>query len=251
MGMAPSDVLLNKLVRHSELASSDLSRVRDLTCTVRRLASNEDCMKQADCPRASTIVVEGILARYHVLESGRRQYISLHLPGEWPDAQSLFLGQMDHSLCAIGPTVICTILHEELTSLFRDRPAVAFAVWRETLIDGSILREAIVNNSCRAPLARLAHWFCEIYFRAEQLDLVQHGMISLALSQAQIGEMLGMSLVSVNRTLKQLRRFAAAEFRDGVLTVKDWMKLSSIGEFDAAYLHRSLFPRRQSVEPGR
>lgn len=236
--MNPSDVILRKLAQHSKLSMSDLVPVRHLTCAIRRLAAGEDFVKQGDPPRASSVVIEGILARYRVLESGHRQYFSIHFPGDWPDAQGLFLEQMDHSVCAVGAAVVCAIPHEELISLFRDKPAVAFAVWRETLIDASMFRETITNNSSRKPLARLAHWFCEMYYRAKQVDLVRgDDTILLPLNQAQIGEMLGMSLVSVNRTLKQIRRSAAADFKAGRLIVKNWKRLSSIGDFDPAYLH--------------
>ena len=42
---------------------------------------------------------------------------------------------------------------------------------------------------------------------------------------------------SGNRTLQALRRTGATEFRNGVLTVRDWKRLTQIGEFDFAYLH--------------
>jgi CRP-like cAMP-binding protein len=237
--MAPSDVLIRKLTRHSPLAVDDLARVAGLTCVVRELLPNEDFIQQGDRPRASAIVIEGLLARYHMLESGKRQYLSLHLPGDWPDAQGLFLEEMDHSVCAIGRAVVCAIPHEELTALFRERPTIAFAVWRETLIDAAIFREAITNNSSRDPVARLAHLFCEIYFRAKQIGLIKTGALPFPLNQTQIGEMLGMALVSVNRNLKQLRKYLAADLKGGQLIVHDWEKLASIGEFDPAYLHQS------------
>jgi CRP-like cAMP-binding protein len=242
--MAPSDVLIKKLIQHSHLAAADLARVRRLTCALRELSSNEDFIHQGDLPRVSAIVVEGMLARYHTLESGRRQYLSLHLPGDWPDAQGLFLEQMDHSVCAIGRAVVCAISHEELIALFRERPSIAFAVWRETLIDASIFREAITNNSSRDPVARLAHLFCEMYFRAKQIGLVTDGVLSLPLNQTQIGEMLGMALVSVNRNLKRLRKYAVADFKAGKLIVSDWKKLSSIGDFDPTYLHQVVQAKR-------
>lgn len=238
--MPPHDILLKKLNQHSRLSRDDEVEVRNLTCTVRELSPNEDFIHQGDFPRSSAIVVEGILARYHTLKSGYRQYLSLHLPGDWPDAQGLFLDRMDHSVCAIGRTVVCAISHENLITLFRRRPTISFSVWRETLIDASIFREAITNNSGRDAVTRLAHFFCEIYLRAKTVGLVKNGAVALPLNQTQLGEMLGMSLVSVNRNLSILRKSSAVEFKTGVLTVNDWRKLSSMGEFDPSYLHQKV-----------
>jgi hypothetical protein len=41
----------------------------------------------------------------------------------------------------------------------------------------------------------------------------------------------------VNRTLQQLRASRAMEFHNGELIVKNWQRLSEIGEFDPHYLH--------------
>ena len=61
--MTPSDVLIKKLTQHSNLAPADVSKVRHLTCMVRELSSNEDFIHQGALPRASAIVVKGMLAR--------------------------------------------------------------------------------------------------------------------------------------------------------------------------------------------
>lgn len=215
--MILDNVFIHKLAQHSQLDPGVVSALRSLTLSVRNLLPNEDFIRQGDRPRSCAIVVEGMLARYHVLESGHRQYLSLHLPGEWPDAQGLFLERMHHSICAIGSAVVCAIPHDELVKVFRNRPTTAFAVRRETLIDASVFREAITNNSSRGPVARLAHLFCEVYFKAKRIGLIREGIGSLPLNQAQIGEMLGMSLITVNRSLQRLRRSSAADFKAGKL----------------------------------
>ena len=125
-----------------------------------------------------------------LLQSGGRQYLSVHLPGDWPDAQSLFLEQMDHSVCAAGAAVLCTIPHVELIRAFRMRPAIGFAVWRETLLDAAIFREAITNNSRRSGISRLAHFFCEFLFRSERSGVAQDGSCTLPFNQTQLGELL-------------------------------------------------------------
>jgi CRP-like cAMP-binding protein len=143
---------------------------------------------------------------------------------------------MDHSVCAIDQVRIATIPHKDLIALFTMRPAVGFAVWRETLIDAAIFREAITNNSGRTALARLAHLLCEQYYRARVAGLAKPGACSLPLSQGQIGQALGISVVTANRTMQELRRTRCVELRDGVLQVRDWRRLRQVGEFDPAYL---------------
>jgi len=243
-GILPSDILLKKLRLHSLLEDDDLEVVRKLPYQAQELADGQDFVRQGDRATTSAVVLRGVLARYHTLASGDRQYLSIHIAGDWPDAQGLFLERMDHSVCAMGDAAVCVIPHEELVRLFRVRPTIGFAIWRETLIDAAIFRAAITNNSARRPLARLAHFFCEIYARTRSIGLTANGDCPLPFSQTQLGELLGMSLISVNRHLQVLRERHACEFRSGRLTVLDFGKLSATGGFDALYLHRVVQPLR-------
>jgi CRP-like cAMP-binding protein len=154
--MAPSDVLLRKLKVHSHFDRADVAAIRRLRCEIRELTTGEDFIRQGDKPVAAAIVLEGIVARYHTLQSGDRQYLSLHYPGDWPDAQALFLTHMDHSVCAINRALVCCISHEQLMKTFGERPTIGFAVWRETLIDAAIFRESITNNSSRHGRLRIS-----------------------------------------------------------------------------------------------
>jgi CRP-like cAMP-binding protein len=231
------DIITAKLCRHSPLDEQDIAVLRTLPVQSRKLRSGEDFIRQGDKPKVSALVISGMVARYHVLRGGRRQYLSFHMAGDLPDAQTLFIERMDHAVCAIGPASIALIPHAKICSMFELRPQVGFAIWRETLIDAAIFREAITNNSSRPALARLAHLFCELYYRARVAGLAKPGSCHLPFHQGQIGEALAMSIVTVNRTMQELRRTGAMEFRNGVLTVFDWKKLAEAGEFDANYLN--------------
>jgi len=181
-----------------------------------------------------------MLARYHTMSDGKRQYISLHISGDWADAQGLFLDHMDHSVCAMGKASVYSIPHSELFELFKDRPQIGFVVWRETLIDAAIFRMTITNNSARHGAARLAHFFAELYYRSKAVGLVSGNSCYLPLSQTQLGETLGMSIATVNRNLQKLRKSGAADWNSGRLTVGNWGKLTSIAGFDSSYIYQKV-----------
>src|SRR5258707_15199650 len=95
------------------------------------------------------------------------------MAGDMPDSQALFIDKMDHAVCAIGPARIASIPHKQMLSAFSRRPSIGFAIWRETLIDAAIFREAITNNSARRMPARMGHLFCELFYRARASGLTQ------------------------------------------------------------------------------
>jgi CRP-like cAMP-binding protein len=230
-------ILARNLREHSRLAQEDIEQITRLSFVVRPYEPNEDLIRQGDRPTAAVLVLSGMVGRYHLLSNGRRQYLSFHIIGDMPDAQGLFLEQMDHALCAMGRAVVAFIPHEDIVKSFKVRPQLGVAIWRETLIDAAIFRQAITNNSGRPVHTRMAHLFCELFYRARASGVAGQREYPLPLNLVQLGETLGMAIATVNRTLNQLRTSGSVDFRDGVLTIKNWEKLVRIGEFDPRYLH--------------
>ncbi|WP_426435466.1 Crp/Fnr family transcriptional regulator [Bradyrhizobium genosp. P] len=232
-----NSILIRKLAEHSRLSQEDREAVHSLNCVVRVLKANEDLIRQGDDPGVSALVTSGMLARYHLLESGKRQYLSYHLAGDMPDSQALFIDQMDHAVCAIGSASVALIPHKDLLATFKRRPSVCFAIWRETLIDAAIFREAITNNSARTGNARMAHLFCELFYRARASSLTRNETFEVPISLVQLGETLGLSIATVNRTLRDLRKSRTMDFHRGILHVKNWERLRKIAQFNPSYLH--------------
>lgn len=230
-------ILARNLREHSRLAEEDIGQISRLSYVVRQYEPDEDLIRQGDAPKAAALVLSGMVGRYHLLGDGCRQYLSFHIVGDMPDAQGLFIDEMDHTVCALGRAEIAFIPHADMVNAFKVRPPLGFAVWRETLIDAAIFREAITNNSARAVLTRMAHLFCELFYRARASGVTKEDRLALPLSLVQLGEALGMAIATVNRTLHHLRATGSVDLRDGVLTVKNWEKLARAGEFDPRYLH--------------
>jgi CRP-like cAMP-binding protein len=156
-------ILARNLREHSTLAQEDVEQITKLSYVVRQYEANDDLIRQGDRPKAAVLVLSGMVGRYHLLGNGRRQYLSFHIIGDMPDAQGLFIDQMDHTVCAMGRAVVAFIPHGDMVKAFKARPQLSFAVWRETLIDAAIFREAITNNSSRPVHMRMAHLFCELF----------------------------------------------------------------------------------------
>jgi CRP-like cAMP-binding protein len=231
------DIIIRKLKEHSVLSDEDERAFRALPVRTRDIPSDEDVIREGDEPESLTLVVDGLLARYHLRSDGKRQYLSFHMAGDLPDAQALFLRKMDHAVCALGRARVGMIAHEDMLALIAKRASVAIAIWRVTLIDAAIFRAAISNLGTRPARTRMAHLFCELYYRARSSGIAKSASYDLPLHQGQLGDALAMSLVTVNRTLQVLRRTGAMQFRNGNMTVHDWPRLVEIAGFDPGYLH--------------
>jgi CRP-like cAMP-binding protein len=231
------DVIIRKLSEHSRLEPADEAALRSLAVRIRDVLPDEDLVREGDEPESLALVINGLLARYHVRSDGKRQYLSFHMSGDLPDAQVLYLKRMDHAICALGKARVGLLAREDMLALLQRRPSIAVAVWRGTLIDAAIFRAAISNLGARPARTRMAHLFCELYYRARSAGIAKPGSCHLPLHQGQLGDALAMSLVTVNRTLQALRRTGAMQFRNNNMTVHDWTRLTEIAHFDPGYLH--------------
>ena len=231
------DVMIRKLEEHSSLTPEEQAAIRALPASTRTAVTGEDLIRQGDRADSSIIVLSGMLARHHTLRGGGRQYLSFHIAGDWPEAQSLFLERMDHGIAAMSAVTVAMIAHRRLIALFERMPSVGSAIWRETLIDAAIFREAITNIGKREITARLAHFLCEQFYRAKAAGLVKDGACDLPLSQTQIADALASSLTGINRAMQVLRKTQSFELRAGRLHMLNWGRLAEYGDFNPSYLH--------------
>jgi CRP-like cAMP-binding protein len=234
------NLLVETLARHSSLTNADERAMRRLHPRVRHLDRSADIVRQGDRPRYAVMVISGMLARYHTRASGERQYLSLHIAGDLPDLQSLFLGIMDHSVCALDEAYIACFPHAEILSLVKRTPSAALALWRHTLIDAAIFRQSITSLGRRGAAARVAHLFCEQFTRARAVGSAAAWSCPFPLSQSQIGQVVGLSLPSVHRATQVLRKEKCADVRSGELHILNWQRLSHHAGFDPTYLHADL-----------
>jgi CRP-like cAMP-binding protein len=231
------DTLIRKLTEHSRLDPEDEVALRSLAMRMRDLEPEEDLAANGRGNGTLALVRDGLVARYHTRSSGKRQYLSFHMSGDMPDAEALFLERRDHAVCSIGKARVGLVARDDMLDLIKARPSIGVAVWRGTLIDAAISRTAMANLGARPGRTRMAHLFCELYYRAQSTGIAKQGSCHLPFNQTQLGDALAMSLVTVNRTLQSLRRTGAIQFRSGQMTVHDWARLAEIGHFDPSYLH--------------
>jgi len=102
------------------------------------------------------MLVDGFACRYKSLADGRRQILSFHIAGDFIDLQGYLMERLDHGIATLTPSKIALVTHASITELI-ERPAIARLLWRDTVIDGAIHREWMVNVGRRTAYQRVAH----------------------------------------------------------------------------------------------
>ena len=209
----------------------------------RTYAPGDDIILEGQRVSHSTLLVTGICCRYELVNNGGRQIVSLHLPGDFVDLHSFVLKEMDHSIGVFSPCRAVTFEHSDLAELTAEFPHLTRVLWLMTLLDGAIMREWLVSMGRRTALQRLAHLICELHRRYDVVGLCPTGSIDVPLTQAQLGDVLGMSTVHVNRVLQDLRGRGVLRWEGSTITVPDWQRLEDLADFNPRYLHLRKEPR--------
>jgi CRP-like cAMP-binding protein len=231
------NILIRKLRSISPLSDDEQDCLSTLSFTTKSIGPDEGIVREGERPSHCCVIVEGFACRYKYTEEGKRQIFSFHIPGDMPDLQSLHLKIMDHSLGTLTPCKVAFISHPALTELTRRCPRVGDVLWRDTLIDAAVFREWMIGIGRRSSYTRIAHVLCELMVRMTAMGLASDHQCELPITQAEIGDALGLSTVHVNRSLQELRGDGLIELRGGSLKVLTWPGLKKAGEFDTTYLH--------------
>lgn len=227
-----------KLSRVAPLSVEDLALLDRLISRPVRFNSGRNVISQGEPPDYVNVVVSGWVARYKLLGDGRRQIMGLMLPGDVCDLHAFVLRAMDHSLAAVGPAEVALLPRREVAAILDARPTLTAALWWSSLQNEAILREWITSLGRRDAYRRAAHLFFELYTRLSVAGVpVDEPGFEFPLTQTDLSDALGLSVVHVNRVLQRLREEGLIALRRGRLVILDPNALAQAADFDASYLH--------------
>lgn len=229
--------LIAKLRATSDISDEDAGRLSEICASTTTIARKADIISEGVRPRFMHLIRDGWAARYRILPNGSRQITALLIPGDFCDLHVTVLAAMDHGITAITECRVACVDPETLDRLIADRPAIARAMWRSTLVDEAVLREWIVNVGRRTALEPIAHLLSELHLRMRIVGLVDGDCFHLPLTQEELGDATGLTAVHVNRTLGELRSRGLIEHGERKLTVVDVAHLRRLAGFSPNYFH--------------
>jgi CRP-like cAMP-binding protein len=231
--------VVGKLTRRSLLGPVEIDALLALPHRVMDQYAASYIVREGDQAVDCVALLSGFAHRSKTAGDGGRQILSIHLRGDLLDLQNGLLDRADHSVQALSAVRVAYIPHRAILDLAAAYPAIARALWRDTLVDGSIFREWIVNVGKRNARQRISHLLCELAVRQEAAGLCKPPRYGWPMTQEQIGDATGLTSVHVNRTLQGMRSDGLLSTDSRSVTITDWSRLQAEGDFNRAYLHEA------------
>lgn len=235
-------VHLKKLRKRVEISPEEERAIRGAVAETRQVPADQIVVRSGEELSVSLMLIDGWIARSKDLSGGERQVTEIHVAGDFADLHGFTLKRLDHDLTTFTKCTIAVFPHERLQDITEKFPRLARIYWFLTNVDAAIHREMAVSLGQRSAISRMAHLFCELYERLAVVGRTHGASYEFPLTQRELSECLGLTVVHANRTLQELRRRGLVDLERRQLTIRDRPGLEGVAEFDPTYLY--LQPQR-------
>ena len=201
--------------------------------------AREPLVSEGDAAETFVIVLTGWACQFKLLPRGLRQIAGFMVAGDFvpvsPAAQVHRSGVASLTQCEIAQAP-----WREVAALIAARPGLALLFNAAALVETAMLQEWLAGLGRRSAEQRLAHLFCELLVRLEQVGQGGATRYPLPLTQATLGDALGLSAAHVNRSLQALRMRDLVFVEHGIVEISDPLRLKRFAGFNPNYLALTL-----------
>jgi CRP/FNR family transcriptional regulator, anaerobic regulatory protein len=208
----------------------DLRRAFERAPSGVALAGTE-LISAAQPSEALYVLRRGWACRVRVWPDGRRAIPEIHLPGDLVGLGAALRARPADAVVTVEPVTFRALDAADVARLLTRPSTGAYLAW--------LAGEAQLRAERRADLIarfgarqRIAAMLLDFYERLRRRELIKAASYNLPLKQQQIGDHLGLTVVHVNRTLRQLREQKVAILDRHVVMIRDMERLRNLANDD-------------------
>lgn len=202
----------------ARMPHAELVALTSLRRTERLRAGETFAWEGADSVAVATIR-SGVLQRSLMLADGREQVVGLAFPGDM--VGRLFARACDHSVTAVTDAVLCVFPRDAFERFALANPALEHGLLVQAFDDLARAQRTMLMLARLSAPQRVATFLLDL---AERSARDAHGEIPIPLSRQQLGDLLGLSIETVSRTLRAFERaghIALPGYRSLIVTDAD------------------------------
>jgi CRP-like cAMP-binding protein len=177
-------------------------------------------------------VLSGWAFRFKTLPDGRRQILNYLLPGDLLGLQGSIMGEMEHSVEALTPMVLCVFQRDKLDDLFEGYPSLGFDVTWIAAREERMLDEHLLSVGRRTAVERAAYLLAFLHSRAEGLGRSDDKLLHVPVTQQHVADTLGLSIVHTNKTLRKLAEKGLIRWLDRSCEIVDAEGLRELADWE-------------------
>jgi len=174
------------------------------------------------------LICEGWAVRFIQLPNGKRQILSLAMPGDLISPASILEGRFAFSVQAVTKVVSCKISFRDVLLRIRQNPAL-FDTWiKLTAAERRQADMQLVDLGQRNATDRVAALLHGVLLRQEERGELMNDEFTFPLTQQQIAEFTGLTPVHACRVVAKLRKGGVCKVGHGTVKVLDRFELERL-----------------------
>ncbi|MFK4872165.1 Crp/Fnr family transcriptional regulator [Novosphingobium sp. ZW T3_23] len=194
----------HRLTEFVPLSAEEMSVASRWLTDRRRLWRGKAIRHEGEAVNGVFFLLEGWVGSSLLLRDGRRQIAKVHLPGDMLGFPSLALSHAGETLEALTDVTVCSLPNAAIGRIFEELPRLALGLFLSTQRERVALMQKLSWVGATSAIERLSAFLLDLHHRLEAAGLTESGSFDLPITQQQLGELLGLSTVHINRTFKSL-----------------------------------------------
>lgn len=199
------------------------------------LERGSDILVQGSISPHLYTLLSGIAFRFKAMEDGRRQIVNFLFPGDLIGLQGAMEEPLAHGVEALTPVTLCALPRNRIYEVFRKHPELGYDMTWLGAKEETALDEHLLALGRRKADERITYFALFLHLRGRQTGLVVGKTLGMPLTQAQLADLLGLSLVHTNKTLQSLRRRGIIDWQPDGITILDAEKAAGLASIDRAW----------------
>jgi CRP-like cAMP-binding protein len=222
-----SEYPLHRPEIYEALELGDRKLIMAMTET-RVLAARELLIRPGEEHRFVYRLRSGWLARSRTVDDGRHQILLIFLPGDLVGVKSMLLHRQPDATESLTPASVRLLDEAALRRLVLADPDIALRIMFQLGEDERRLHNGVVGLGRADAEARIAAMLIGLRRRLRHIGLAQGDSFNLPMTQQQIGDHTGLTVVHVNRVLRRLRGANVVTLSQGMATIHDHVELHQL-----------------------
>lgn len=214
------------LEQHFDLPQSDRDAILNLPHVQARVSRELELQAPQQTLVDACLVEAGLIGSVGFTKEGKRQIIAVFTPGELCNVSTIVAREASTPLVALASSKVRWIKGQSLSNLTHENTAVTKALWRMSALQSAVLKEWVINLGRRYALERIAHLLCEMACRYAPKERKDGLEFEFPVTQSQIADIVGLTAVRVNHSIKALRSYGLLTFNRGRIKIINWERLT-------------------------
>ena len=194
----------------------------------RTSAARHNIYRAGEPSEGVAVVCDGWAVRFLQLPTGRRQILSVVMPGDLISAGAAFARELAFSVQAVTSLRYCIFPFSDMRARLHDDPALLDSWMALAAAEHRDADRRLVDLGQRAALERIASLIFQIMLRVEERGELAGGEFVFPMSQQQMADCTGLTPVHTCRVLSALRKSGVCDVGHGAIKILDRAELQRI-----------------------